>query len=40
MLPGATSFKAYYIIPSTKAMDWWQTFLKELAGRVYFAVSN
>jgi len=40
MLPGATRFKAHYIIPSTKAMDWWQTFLKELAGRVYFAVSN
>jgi uncharacterized SAM-binding protein YcdF (DUF218 family) len=40
MLPGATTFKAHYIIPSTKAMDWWQTFLKELAGRAYFAVSN
>jgi uncharacterized SAM-binding protein YcdF (DUF218 family) len=40
MLPGATTFKTHYIVPSTKAMDWWQTFLKELAGRVYFAVSN
>jgi uncharacterized SAM-binding protein YcdF (DUF218 family) len=40
MLPGATSFKAHYAIPSTKALDWWQTFLKELAGRTYFAVSN
>ncbi len=40
ILPGATTFKAHYIIPSTKAMDWWQTFLKELAGRAYFAVSN
>ncbi len=40
LLPGATSFKAHYIFPSTKAMDWWQTFLKELAGRAYFTISN
>jgi uncharacterized SAM-binding protein YcdF (DUF218 family) len=40
LLPGATAFKPHYIIPSTKAMEWWQTFLKELAGRAYFAVSN
>lgn len=40
ILPGAGKFKPHYLIPSTKAMDWWQTFLKELAGRSYFAVSN
>lgn len=40
LLPGATTFKPHYIIPSTKAMDWWQTFLKELVGRAYFAISN
>jgi uncharacterized SAM-binding protein YcdF (DUF218 family) len=40
LLPGAISFKARYILPSTKAMDWWQIFLKELAGRAYFAISN
>ena len=40
LLPGSTKFKVHYLIPSTKAMDWWQTFLKELAGRAYFAISN
>lgn len=40
ILPGAGKFKPHYLIPSTKAMDWWQTFLKELAGRLYFAISN
>lgn len=40
ILPGSNKFKFHYLIPSTKAMDWWQTFLKELAGRLYFAISN
>lgn len=40
ILPGAAAFKIHYLIPTTKAMDWWHTFLKELAGRVYLAVSN
>jgi uncharacterized SAM-binding protein YcdF (DUF218 family) len=40
ILPGANSFKVHYMIPSTKAMDWWQTFFKEIAGRAYFAISN
>lgn len=40
LLPGATRFKLHQLIPTTKAMDWWQTFLKELAGRVYFSLSS
>ncbi len=40
ILPGASKFKPEHLIPSTKAMDWWQTFLKELAGRFYFSISN
>jgi uncharacterized SAM-binding protein YcdF (DUF218 family) len=40
ILPGAGKFKPHYLIPSTNAMDWWQTFLKELTGRLYFAISN
>ena len=40
ILPGAGKFKLHYLIPSTKAMDWWQTFLKEFIGRFYFAISN
>jgi uncharacterized SAM-binding protein YcdF (DUF218 family) len=40
ILPGATKFRPHNIIPSTNAFDSWQTFLKELAGRMYFAVSN
>lgn len=40
ILPGAGKFKPEHLIPSTKAMDWWQTFLKELSGRLYFAISN
>lgn len=40
ILPGATQFKLHYLIPTTKAMDWWQTFLKELIGRAYYALSN
>ena len=40
ILPGSAKFKMHYLIPTTKAMDWWQTFLKELIGRMYYAVSN
>lgn len=40
LLPGATRFKLHYLIPSTKAMDWWQTFLKELIGRLYYTFSH
>jgi uncharacterized SAM-binding protein YcdF (DUF218 family) len=40
LLPGATKFKLHQLLPSTKAMDWWQTLLKELAGRIYFSLSN
>jgi uncharacterized SAM-binding protein YcdF (DUF218 family) len=40
ILPGASKFRPDHLIPSTKAMDWWQTFLKELSGRLYFAISN
>jgi uncharacterized SAM-binding protein YcdF (DUF218 family) len=40
ILPGSTKFKPHYIIPSTNAFDSWQTLLKEVAGKVYFAVSN
>lgn len=39
ILPGATKFKPHYLIPTTKAMDWWHTFLKELIGRLYYSVS-
>lgn len=40
ILPGGGKFKPEHLIPSSKAMDWWQTFLKELAGRIYFSISN
>lgn len=40
LLPGATKFKLHQLLPTTKAMDWWQTFLKELTGRIYFSISN
>jgi len=40
LLPGAGKFKPHYLIPSTNALDWWQTFLKEITGRLYFAISN
>ena len=40
LLPGTTTFKLHYLIPSTKAMDWWQTFLKELIGRLYYTFSH
>ena len=40
ILPGSGKFKTHYLIPSTKAMDWWQTFLKEIMGRAYLWISN
>lgn len=40
ILPGSGKFKLHYLIPSTKAMDWWQTFLKEIMGRAYLSFSN
>ncbi len=40
LLPGTTRFKLHYLIPTTKAMDWWQTFLKELIGRFYYKFSH
>ena len=40
ILPGSGKFKPHYLIPSTKAMDWWGTFLKEMVGRVYLSFSN
>jgi hypothetical protein len=40
ILPGAGKFRPDYLIPSTKALDWWHTFLKELAGRLNFTISN
>lgn len=40
ILPGSAQFKLYQLIPSTKAMDWWQTFLKEMTGRAYLWISN
>lgn len=40
ILPGTTTFKLHYLIPSTKAMDWWQIFLKEVIGRLYYNLSH
>jgi uncharacterized SAM-binding protein YcdF (DUF218 family) len=40
LLPGATQFKLHHLLPTTKAMDWWQTFLKELIGRLYYMISH
>jgi len=40
ILPNTTKFKLYQLIPTTTAMDWWQTFLKELSGRLYYKISN
>ncbi len=40
ILPGSGKFRLYYLLPSTKAMDWWSTLLKEIVGRVYLSFSN
>lgn len=40
IFPGSEKFKLHQLIPSTKAMDWWQTFLKEIMGRAYLWISN
>lgn len=40
ILPGATNFKLHHLLPTTKAMDWWHIFLKELIGQLYYKMSR